>query len=961
VSGYQTFNGVTVDDRSATANVSVIVNPINDAPVITSVSFSASENQTAVGTAAATDADTSETLTYTLTGTDASSFSINSASGVITFNSAPDYETKVTYSVTLNVSDGTNTTSTVLTIIVTNVNEASPVITSSSTFSAAENQTAVDTVTATGADTSDTLTYTLTGTDASSLSINSASGVITFNSAPDYETKATYSVTLNVSDGTNTTSQALTINVTDVNEASPVITSSSTFSAFENQTAVGTATATDADTSDTLTYTLTGTDASSLSINSSSGVITFNSAPNYESKSSYSVTVTVSDGTNTTTQDITITVTDVNDSPVATAASYYMNLRPQSQTTGYLTLAGTDEDGDSLTYSIVSNGAYGVASLNGSSITYQTDADTQSAQTESFTFKVNDGTVDSSAATISIDLRTDPLYQYQWHLNNTGQTSFASNSGTAGADLNIDTVIASGKTGEGVVVAVVDTGLEIAHEDLTANVVSNGSYNYLNGTNDPSPTGSGGDHGTMVAGIIASKGWNNKGGRGVAPNASLVAFNLLLNMWYVNEVHALGGSDLASDVSIFNMSYGGSTLGSAPFNPSNIYLEDLAPLVVRAQLESGATTLRGGKGALYVNASGNDYYNGDSGTGIFSYCGDGANASTYKVGCYDAVFDSVFEERYIIGVGALDADYVKTKYSTPGASLWVSAFGGDFGVDSSYTAFNYSNSTVEIPYKPAILTTDRSSCTKGYNSSSGYEYNALNDWDNPHSSNPDCNYTNISNGTSSAAPMVSGVIALMLEANADLNWREVKHILATEAVQVDASFSASAIGGIDYVGWVTNAAGFKFHPWYGFGAVDATAAVNSAASFTAGSLGSESVTSWNDSSSESETIPDLTIFTRNITESGSGTIEHVKVRIAFGHSLPNTLGFRLQSPSGTVSTLLPPLTAIQNNPTTAEWVYLPSNAFYGETKEGVWKLVIIDHFSGTTGTFALWGINFTYR
>ena len=66
---------------------------------------------------------------------------------------------------------------------------------------------------------------------------------------------------------------------------------------FENQTAIGTVTATDAD-GDTFNYSLSGTDASSMSINSSSGVLTFNSAPDYETKSSYSATVTASDGTN---------------------------------------------------------------------------------------------------------------------------------------------------------------------------------------------------------------------------------------------------------------------------------------------------------------------------------------------------------------------------------------------------------------------------------------------------------------------------------------------------------------------------------------------------------------------------------------------------------------------------------------------------------------------------------------
>ena len=198
-------------------------------------------------------------------------------------------------------------------------------------------------------------------------------------------------------------------------------------------------------------------------------------------------------------------MTDVNDAPVATAAGYIMNLKPQDQTSGSLTLAGTDEDGDTLTYSIVSNGSYGTASLSVTTITYQTDASTQSAQTESFTFKVNDGTVDSSAATISISLKTDPLYQYQWHLNNTGQTNFASNAGTSGQDLNIDTDVSLGVDGSGVVVAVIDNGLELAHEDLASNILSGYSCDYINSDLDPTPSSSSASHGTNVAGIIAAE------------------------------------------------------------------------------------------------------------------------------------------------------------------------------------------------------------------------------------------------------------------------------------------------------------------------------------------------------------------------------------------------------------------------------------------------------------------------
>ena len=86
------------------------------------------------------------------------------------------------------------------------------------------------------------------------MSINSSSGVLTFNSAPDYETKSSYSVIVTASDGTNSSTQNITVNLTNLNDNTPSITSSATFSADENQT-IGTVTATDAD-GDTLSYSL---------------------------------------------------------------------------------------------------------------------------------------------------------------------------------------------------------------------------------------------------------------------------------------------------------------------------------------------------------------------------------------------------------------------------------------------------------------------------------------------------------------------------------------------------------------------------------------------------------------------------------------------------------------------------------------------------------------------------------
>ena len=209
--------------------------------------------------------------------------------------------------------------------------------------------------------------------------------------------------------------------------------------------------------------------------------------------------------------------------------------------------------------------------------------------------------------------------------------------------------------------------------------------------------------------------------------------------------------------------------------------------------------------------------------------------------------------------------------------------------------------------------------------------------------------------------MVSGVIALMLEANSALTWRDVKHILATTAIQVDSSFSATALQSISYVGWVTNSTGLKFHPWYGFGGVDATAAVNAASSYTADSLGSQSFTNWTNSNVGSVSLGEGVLNTQTLTESGSGTVEHVLVSLRVSHSDPTHLGFRLESPDGTVSTLLPPLTALGTDFSSSSWIYLPSNAFYGESKAGDWKLYTYDHYAGSTGTLVQWGLQFMHR
>ena len=287
------------------------------------------------GAVGATDAD-NDTLTYTLSGIDAYSFDIDRTSGQLKTRAALDYETKRAHEVTVTVSDGSLTDSITVTITISNVNDA-PVFTagSSTNRTLAENTgmgiNIGSAVGATDAD-NDTLTYTLSGIDAYSFDIDRTSGQLKTKAALDYETKTSYMVTITVSDGSLTDTTTVTINVTNVPETpmnrAPMFSEGSTTSrAVSENTVAGaiigsTVAATDAD-NDTLTYTLSGTDASSFDIDRTSGQLKTKAALDYEIKTSYIVTITVSDGSLTDSITVIIDVTDLDDqaSPTITLES----------------------------------------------------------------------------------------------------------------------------------------------------------------------------------------------------------------------------------------------------------------------------------------------------------------------------------------------------------------------------------------------------------------------------------------------------------------------------------------------------------------------------------------------------------------------------------------------------------------------------------------------------------------
>ena len=117
---------------------------------------------------------------------------------------------------------GSDTAQNIVQTVVASSQAVAPVISSANSFNVSENQTYIGTALATAANYSSALSYSLSGVDADAISINSSTGVMTFNSAPDFETKNAYVVKLNVAAGSLTTSQDITISISDVDSDNPL-------------------------------------------------------------------------------------------------------------------------------------------------------------------------------------------------------------------------------------------------------------------------------------------------------------------------------------------------------------------------------------------------------------------------------------------------------------------------------------------------------------------------------------------------------------------------------------------------------------------------------------------------------------------------------------------------------------------------------------------------------------------
>ncbi len=187
-------------------------------------------------------------------------------------------------------------------------------------------------------------------------------------------------------------------------------------------------------------------------------------------------------------------------------------------------------------------------------------------------------------------------------------------------------------------------------------------------------------------------------------------------------------------------------------------------------------------------------------------------------------------------------------------------------------------------------------------------------------------------GTSGAAPIVSGIIALMLEANPDLGWRDVKEILMKSARRVDTSDS----------GWIQNRAGFNFHPLYGAGLVDATEAVRLASEWN----NLATMKSVSDEKDSLRLLPgdvDPVGVTQEFSLSSNFRMESLALKWTGTGYAVHDLIFYITSPGGTTVRM----NAVRRyDYSTLGYtnVVFTTPFFWGESSAGTWKVKVTDEY-----------------
>jgi len=524
-----------------------------------------------------------------------------------------------------------------------------------------------------------------------------------------------------------------------------------------------------------------------------------------------------------------------------------------------------------------------------------------------------------------------PNFPGQWHLVN-GAPSFIDfysrqfgttvrmvNSGVSAGLLGAWNL---GYTGSGVVIGIVDDGVDGTNYDIAPNYRADLSRNFSDNADlaaaAEGPQKQGDNHGTSVAGVAAARGGNGIGGTGAAPYAQIAGLRINL------------GAATAADPTTSEQNYLDAYYWKSGTDPTTGAITGTAEIQVKNHSYGGDDPFSGSSAAMQLaltRTAANGVIH------VFS-AGNARNEKTEDANRGDTTHNN----SSVLTVAALGSDGTYANYSSYGASVFVTAPSNR----SDYTGFG-------------ITTTDRTGADLGYNAWSGT--NTKGDKDDLF---PDTSYASGFGGTSSSAPLVSGIMALGKEANPEMDIRMAKHALVKTSTVVDASDTSDSSFG----GWRTNGAGNRFNPNYGFGNINAGAFVEKV--LDVGYVTEQ--TSVVKSAAVGAAIPDNDSDgvnrTINVTAAEAAQpLEGIEVGLTLTHQKAGDLTATLTSPSTMASKILystSHLTAGQQDTTvlTSTSLTFLTNAFWGENATGNWTLNVADIAAGNTGTWNSYNVTF---
>uniref|UniRef100_H2LJC9 Proprotein convertase subtilisin/kexin type 5a n=1 Tax=Oryzias latipes TaxID=8090 RepID=H2LJC9_ORYLA len=428
--------------------------------------------------------------------------------------------------------------------------------------------------------------------------------------------------------------------------------------------------------------------------------------------------------------------------------------------------------------------------------------------------------------------------------------------------MNIQGAWRMGYTGKGVVVSVLDDGIEREHPDLEPNYDPLASYDVNGQDQDPSPSYSDNAanyHGTLCAGMIAAAANNSECTVGVSFRARIGGVRMLAGD-VTDIVEAQSLSFRPQYIDIYLASWGPEDDGATVEGPG--YLTRLA-------LQNSVQTGRHGRGSVFVGASGNG-----------GQAGDHCSCDGYSNSIYTISISSTNRHGH-------NPDYLEQCSSTMAA-----AYGGE--------------ETVTLGLQQT--------CRKTLS------------------------------GTSLSSSVAAGILALTLEANPLLTWRDIQHIIVRTS-------KADDLAAPD---WHRNGAGYRVSHLYGFGLLDAEGMVKEAESWKQVPPQHECV---EDAAIQLSRLihPGLVLTSEYETKGCSGEapqhvvyLEHVVVRVTISHSRRGDLSITLTSPSGTVSQMLANRPLDNSTEGFQDWEFMTVHC-WGEQSAGKWTLKIKDTPSNKRG------------